>query len=551
MFSVIFIMNIHRYTFLNNNTIKKLLNVVVRRQAFIYIILVCIFLSRIFFCKRTKERRYILDMIKKDVIDGQKIYSSIRRKIHWLFSGVLIICFILITLAIIIDLFVNIKSTFYYFIAKILCSFGDDFYEIGRNIKHVISQNIRGFYDTLITITTILSAAVIFFYSVQDNKREGIPHRAILAYSFGSYTIPIFFFSSLFILTSGYWLFYFNMRVTFIVCMAVSYIFQMAIIVLILFSTSYSCGLRVICKAEIRQYKKLCKKNLGSNPQFIWTYLMHHLEQAVTSDELLADRMMLIRELLKTPYCEKEMSFFDRPKKCSKYVAGMSKVCMEKNDLGRIYEFYYGNLSAVMEYLNKVEKGSERNKIYLVLYEFLDNLKELYKKVSYEKEIDASSEAVENYMMTISGMVNAVLDSGTLDAEGFCNYVLNKCIADEIREKQIGLYLLFQEYLYRTFAEGEGDSGLVPVQCLKNIDGIGEWSMKPEYEKMYFDFWQIWMGWTTVSEINRRIYLKDAMDALRENKNSAGLISHIMFSLSRAERSTNENKSYSVDKKLL
>lgn len=485
-------------------------------------------------------------MAKKDVIDGQKVYSSIRRKMHWTFSVILMVCLVSGVLAIIIDLCANFKSTLYCGIAAFLRSFGDNFYEAGRNIKHVISQNIKDFYDTLIAITAIVSAAVIFFYSVQDNKREGIPHRAILAYSFGSYTIPTFFFSSMFILTAGYWFFYFNMRVTFCVCMVASYAFQMAIIALILFSTSFSCGLRVICNAEIRQYKKLCKENLRKNPQFIWTYLMHHLEQAVTSDELLADKMMLIRELLKTPYCEKEMSLFHRQRKCSKYVAGMSKTCMEKNNLGKIYEFYYGNLSAVMEYLSKVENGSVRNKIYLVLYEFLDSLKVLYKKVNCEKE--ASSEAVENYMMTISGMVNAVLDSRTSDAEGFCNYVFNKCIEDEIRERQIGLYLLFQEYLYRTCVEGSDDGNIVPVQYLKNIDGIVKWSMKPEYEKLYYDFWQIWMNWTTVSEINRRNYLKDAMDALGQNKHSAGLISHIMFTLNHAEISTYENKGYSVNK---
>lgn len=63
-----------------------------------------------------------------------------------------------------------------------------------------------------------------------------------------------------------------------------------------------------------------------------------------------------------------------------------------------------------------------------------------------------------NYMMTTAGIMNAILDSRTPDAEGFCNYVLNECITEDgIRQKQIGLYFLFQEYLYRTYKGSEDD----------------------------------------------------------------------------------------------
>ena len=410
-------------------------------------------------------------MVKRDVVNGEKVYKNIRRKIHIAFLIILIVCFGAIFAAAYIDLNVSCKEKLYSCVAETLSRHNSSWYEAVLSMKHAVADNIEEFYDTLIAITSILAATVIFFYSVQDNKREGIPHRAILAYSFGSYTIPVFFFSSMLILPMSFWFFHFNMRVTFIVCMVGAYIFQIAIIALILFSTSYTCGLRVICNAEIRQYKKLCKignegnRNLEGNPQFIWTYLMHHLEQAVTSDELIADKMILVRSILKTPFYEKKVPLCLWEKREDKYVDGMSKNCLEKNNLGRIYEFYYGNLSAVMEYLNKRENDSERNKIYLVLYEFLENLQRLYQKVENVQQADGSSKAMRNYMMTISGMMNAVLDSGTPDAEGFCNYVFNECIKDrEIRQKQIGLYFLFQDYLYRTYIEGEDDERIIPVQ---------------------------------------------------------------------------------------
>lgn len=474
---------------------------------------------------------------------------------HRFFICVLIISALFIAVAVLADLCVNFKEGLYGIITKVLRCFGYNWYKRAWYIKNAISENIEEFYGTLMTITTILAATVIFFYSVQDNKREGIPHRTILAYSFGSYTIPVYFLLSMFILPVSFWLFHFNMKKTFIVCTVVSYFLQMAIIALILFSTSHTCGLCVIRNAEIRQYKMLCKikkensNNLNSSSQFIWTYLMHHLEQAITSDELIADKTRLVKELLKVPFYEKEFFFFPKNKNCGSYVDGMSKACLEKNDLKRIYEYYYGNLSAVIEHLSKTENSSERSRIYLILYEFLDSLQKLYCEADDVYRPDSSAEAMQNYVMVISGMMNAVLGSGVPDAEGFCNYVLNKCLKDEeMRKKQIGLYFLFQEYLYRTYAGLEDNQRLIPIQYYTRIRGIAKWSMNQDDERLYYDFWQIWMDWTTFSEFNSINIFKEAIAALKGEKFNASLASYIMLSIKHMEKNTYEIKSDPINK---
>ncbi len=480
-------------------------------------------------------------MAKKEAANGQKIHKRIRRKMHVWFLVLLFVFLAFTVIAAVSDLNVDFREMLY-------CSmpFSEEF-------RGVISENIEEFYDILITVSTILAATVIFFYSVQDNRKEGIPHRAIMAYSFGSYTIPVFFFFSMVILPTGFWLFHCNMKITFMVCMIFSFLFQMLIIALILFSTSFTYGLRVICKAEVRQYKMLCKietgsgKGLEDNPQFIWTYLMHHLEQAVTSDELIADKMMLVRELLKTPYHKSRCPNFKWRKKNIAYVDDMSSVCLEKNKLNRIYEFYYGNLSAAMEYLGKTENSSERNKIYLVLYEFLDNLQKLYDKVkaSGGKETE---EAGRNYMMTVSGLMNAVLDSEAPDAEAFCNYVLNNSIKDdEIRAGQIGLYFLSQEYLYRTSIEGRNGRKIIPAQYLNQIRDVAGWAMKQEYQGVYFEFWQIWMDWTTISERRCIDYFRNAITAMEGKRYHSSLAGDLIQLIRKTGKSTYENQSHSVD----
>lgn len=487
-------------------------------------------------------------MMGNDIAYGQKIDKCIRRKMSKPFIGILVFCALTLAVSFFLDRYVDYKRDLYRAVALILHYLGNDLYGTCRNIKYAVSEHIEEFYNTLITINTILAATVIFYYSIQDNRKEGIPHRAILAYSSGSYTIPVYFLVATFLVPAGFWASHLKMRITFIACIIISYVLQMANIILILASTSYSCGLHIICNAEIRQYQALCGIERSGNAdwsterQFVWTYLMHHLEQVIMSDELTADKMEIVRELLKTPYYEKEISFWKRWMKSNGYIGDMAVNCLWENNLKQIYEFYYGNLSAAMEYLCKEENSSERNKVYLVLYEFLRNLQALYKKAEEHKG------AMLNYMMTTAGIMNAILDSRTPDAEGFCNYVLNECITEDgIRQKQIGLYFLFQEYLYRTYKGSEDDVPSMFMNHIDRIDKVRTWSMDRDDERLYYDFWQIWMEWTTIPEKNRREYFRVAMAALRRENYSSCPVGYIMLSIRWMEREAHENKDNSAD----
>lgn len=493
-------------------------------------------------------------MQKKDISNEQKIYECIHRKMHKPFKWILAVGIIFVVIAILFDCGVGcrdiVRLVALWFgwdieseeiVFKLLNFIDGSLYGWICNVRKVIFDNIDTFYSMLITIDTILAAAVIFFYSVQDNRKEGIPHRAILAYSFGSYTIPVFFFLAMILLPVGLLLSLLGMKTTFLGCIAFVYFLQMLVIVLILVSTSQSFGQHVISNAEIRQYWLLCgmdddvETGRWNNTQSVWTYLMHYLEQAVKSDELLSDKMMLIRELLKTPYYEKELSVLQRTKNRHYFGKGMAAACLENNSLKRIYEFYYENISSAMEYLNKDDKNSERDKFYMVLYEFLENLQKLHQKIE-RKEIRGVSEADKNYMMTIAGIVNAVLESRAPDAEGFCNYIFNKCMEDEkIRGKQIGLYFLFREYLYRTCDGKPDDDQVMFMEHLQEIRGIANWSMdKDEKTKsLYYDFWRIWMNLTTVSFKNSMIYFRDAIVTLCGEDYSSCPISYAMLLLKK------------------
>ena len=102
-------------------------------------------------------------MVERDSINGQKIYKFIRRTMDDSFVGLLAVCVYILIKAIFLDWYSPGKESLYGCIADILRCFGNDFYETARNIKYAVSENIEKFYDTLITINTILAATVIFY----------------------------------------------------------------------------------------------------------------------------------------------------------------------------------------------------------------------------------------------------------------------------------------------------------------------------------------------------------------------------------------------------
>lgn len=388
------------------------------------------------------------------------------------------------------------------------------------------------FYDTLVSSTTILAAAVIFFYSVQDNTKGGIPNRTILAYSIGSYTIPVFFMMSVFMLPFIYLMNKIDMRHTCDVCIIFAYILHFFILGLILLSNSYRFSEMVICNAEITQYNLLCeidKKNLNnlrvnlkSQPSYTWSYMMYHFEQVILSDELIEEKISMIRRLLATPFYKNKTRTYIRMEYV--YLDKKDILSLEHNNLARIYEYYYANLSAAMNYLATDNNHELRNKVYLVIYEFLSNLKALYQTSIKTKEIQ------KNYLMVVTSIMSAVLGYKVVEAEDFCCYIINNCIDDELRYKQITLYFLLQEYLYRT------SMNVDDTQCimyLDKIDGIEKWYVRFEDELLCWEFWRIWLRWTSISVYSCERYFYNAIETLKGEKISCGCLVYILLKINK------------------
>lgn len=432
-----------------------------------------------------------------------------------------------------------------------------------RELKQNLLRNFDQYCNLVTTLDTILAAAVIFFYSIQDSRRGGIPHRTILAYTLGSFTIPVLFVVTLIMLPWYYIAHSFGWNRTACVSLLFTYIIQMMIVVFILAATSFQYSVYAITNVEIRQFKALNalgEKDRGEegrysgcpgakveqNPFFSWTYLQHHMEQVTTSDELAVDKLLIIRRILRVPYYRREIRLRDELLESGfgRKVFGkilphekieMSAEKLASNDIERLYEFYYGNLMVVFTHLNQPDDAEYRDKMYLVLYEFLEELSGLYDGVLAAG--NGAGKGIRNYAMTISGIINAVMASNMEKAEGFCYYVLNNVVNKDIWNIQISLYILFQEYLYRT---NTNYAGMGKIEGIRNIR---MWKNDlPQIPGLYGSFWIIWMKYTTVtSDFARRCYF-EAVRAFSGKGNTASPVAYSIHMI-RRKVDTYDNKS--------
>ena len=481
------------------------------------------------------------------------VQKRMSRKIKWY----LIIGLVLWIGCVGMDLWKEPKIEFYGWVESVLKERSENLCETVKNAKYLLAGSLQEFSGIVVTLDTILAAAVIFFYSVQDNEKEGIPNRTIMAYSCGSFTVPVLFVITMVLIPVNQCAITLHLTWTSWMGLIISYMMQMVIVILILLSTSYQYSVFIIGNAEIRQFQILNtieeekekqngrkaeaavqKVHAKQNPFFVWTYLLHHLEQVVLSNELIADKMELTRRLLRVPFYPEEIkldwkrifSFFGAEEKQKRIDnPELSVAAMKKNSLKGIYQFYYGSLAAILQRMDDGQMEAERNTIYLVLYEFMEELTEVYEKVRGEEGNDGT-EYQNYYMMSICGIINAVMDSGVDDAEGFCSYVFNNIVSEHIWNIQFSLYVLFQEYLYRTNKEA------IKLEHLENMKGLGEWQVSEKEQEIYIDFWKVWVEFTTLSEESKYIYFCRAFYTLTGKGYESETVSYVKYIQDQVKR---------------
>lgn len=444
-------------------------------------------------------------------LSGKDIQQKIQRKFSHRLAIFLEIC--IFCLAVV--LFLDVKEYF----GELMCK-QRYFYE--------------EFYDIISVMNTILAASVVFFYSIQDNCKAGIPHRVIMLYTFGEFTVPVVFFIELIMQPLILLAAFFEIYTVSFVMIVMDFILQILVIIFILLATCYHYCTYAIFNVEIRQFLlffHLDRKLENSDIKLIWSYFIKYMKYVVESNDLSIERTDLFRKLLRVPFYKKEQSMYEYWLKKSAEKLAYNDDFSNKDERWELYCFYYNNLLPVFEYLSGEGKIEERNIYYDILYEFLNDLDKIY-RCKIKEDLTCLE---ENYHIIVSAIMNACMMSTVPEKEEFCIYIFNNCLCDKIRIRQIGLYILFLEFLYKISVD-KIPSKEFPVKLIGNIryyincwkNSIKQNETREGLRTMYIEHWKIWSTWSSVSNIFSYEVLQNAISTIFEQSFESVPITYIM-----------------------
>lgn len=487
--------------------------------------------------QHTKDEnvRHTITYQGKRINDIKDLNKFTKIKVSGIIGIIIALAIISLAVSIFMDTHTNLKMDLYRYIREHLEKYDTQLCEYIIGVKAGIAANREAYCNLVVTLNTILAASVIFFYSVQDNKKGGIPHRTIISYAIGSLSIPILYILTMILVPMSYFSHALQLPWTIYVCMTWTYIIQMIIVYVILLSTSAQYSIHAITNLEIRQYRvlTLIEKNGWEtieqrNSDYAWTYLLHHLIEVMKSGELSSDKMALLRRCIWVPYYTKEApiwSFFIKDVRLKQ----VEKLLCE-NSLGQIYEFYRSNLLGIFNYLQQAREEENTEKVLLILYEFIGQLM-LKLKFCEEGQVSNSRKA---YLMTVISIMIALMESDLEETEQVCIKILNEVMQEEneeckemvhkVRYELLSLYIIALEYI--NYVESDN----VRMNNIDKINGLEDWE-RPIKEncEFYKESWDIWMSRTSITRPDYEQYFYKILRSIHDNNGSTAVTAYIKF----------------------
>lgn len=448
----------------------------------------------------------MLDKLYKLIVFAKEhIVKVVMQRTDKVFWTCISVCIITLILSLLIDCCFNFKKTED---AGIELQIENVYIcVVDESKENDLELNVGDFCSMVLTIDTILAASVIFFYSMIDNRKTGIPHRTIIKYTFGSFMVPGLFFCTILLLPIMYTASSMEMVCTTWASIFFSYIFQLLILLVILFSTSYDFSINAVCCAEMEQFELMVKHGLEQNNNEKLKQI-RHMEQVVLSDDLSIEKVKMIKALLKVPFYEKK--YF--------WIIGIDPkiLCDLKEEY--LYNYYYTNLNSVFYQIK--DKLQECQKVYDILYDFFDELYELCAICREERLDDEKAKKVtENCRVVVAAIFNAATEANSKNVIQFVNQVLDKerqydsKIIEKnsgndntknkemlLHNKQVSLYLCYLQFLFYVYEQSSSEG---EYQVLEGDKWEPDIIADIEY---YERHWKMWKRQVTLSQRDSCFY---------------------------------------------
>ncbi len=396
-------------------------------------------------------------------------------------------------------------------------------------------------------MATILSGAVVFYCSLLSGKSYGISNRKLIAYSVGSWSLPLTVASTIvmvLLMTGAYYTNYFTL---FYFWAAYSLMPQViAYIFCIRYCSRKQC-FRIILKTESKQYKWLHDDMLSvvatANQRDDGTIrqqrnevhedLIYHSQMVMGGEETSEEKMELIRQILLVPFRKYKYRYSDHR-------------CEQKC----IYQYVYQNVKHVLNYSDEGLSAFEVNRFYFLIYENIKKLESIYYEERCRIYIVESGDGNkkpeiryqpywEKLAIYLSAIFHAVLPERNMENRWqFVSHIVKDLLKyAEEKKLVIGMLLCSIEYLNykgqidiclegqdisKYGGEDRSTEDFVEIkECLDMLNVRGNWSVDGYIlEKMYY-FLRIWFADTTGADNFWKLFYQIKRTMERESTEAA------------------------------
>lgn len=326
----------------------------------------------------------------------------------------------------------------------------------------VFIEKEAGFWGSAIwTLTSMVAAFTIFYYSSLGTKNYGMTNRKLLSYSYGPYFIPMLLASIFFLAIWMSAAYYLEAYTKFFIVSGYSFLLQVFLIFLCILSTSGEWGQKKILDMERETYRRLYKDMQAGELRKI----KFHADTITRGTDDSEEMFSILRRIFEIPFqwtveelslSEKERKKMRRNSSVEKNIPVMydftSDDLFGNQELETLFYYVFQNMKIMVENTSNKSEAAVPNEMYEMLYELIEELEELL-----------SEKADERFrmkkLMFLSAVFQVVMVTEAALGWNFIAHVIDSSVTDpEEKRMVIGIYLASVGYL---LVSGQLESGLL------------------------------------------------------------------------------------------
>lgn len=273
--------------------------------------------------------------------------------------------------------------------------------------------------DIVLSLSAMLSSFIIFYYGVLEFKNYGISKRKVIAYTYGSWFVPLLLAINIFIDVCIVVVYYVTFYSAFYIFCCYSCFLQGCVIFICIQATSQAKCYKTILKIEGLQYSKLReifeeKEPITSIEGSVYqgeeehrkNLIKDHIDNILKGDETAAEKFEMVQKIMLIPFQNKVRS---------------------ANNGQAEYSFVYQNASIMMIYLKT--HSVEIQRMYSMFYANIYTIQ--YDSYCTKRQL----------LICISALVHTLIPEKFEGKYEFLEYIVKNIVTDRyVRNRIVFLY---------------------------------------------------------------------------------------------------------------